>query len=101
MRSSATRASTVQTAPPRPARPVNSTVTGWGGQEPLERQLGRISEETGLHAEPHLLSASVLSASGSHRPLLSLLVFRSTVSPPPLPPLASPSQSLSHLLPLL
>ena len=76
-----------------------------GYREPMERQLGRISEETGLHAEPHLLSASVLSASGSHHPLLSLLVFRSTVSPPTThlspPPRLPPSQSFSHLLPLL
>lgn len=40
-----------------------------------------VLEETGSHAEPHLLSDSVHSAGGAHHPLLSQLVFHCTVPP--------------------
>ncbi len=71
MRRSATHAPTVQTAPPGSDHPVNSMVTGCRGRRQWSDSWGSISEETGLHAEPHLLSSSVLSAGGAHHPLLS------------------------------
>lgn len=67
--------------PPRPPpfkllrpssdHPVNCMVTGWRGRSQWSDSWGSIWEETGLHAEPHQLSGSVLSAGGAHHPLLS------------------------------
>ena len=83
----------------RPAsdHPVNFTVTGCRGGSQWSDSWGCISEETGLHAKPHLLSDSVHSAGGSHHPPSAFIACLSLCSIPP----ASPRVRLSpHLLPL-
>lgn len=60
---------------------------------------GSVSEETGLHAEPHLLSGSVLGAGGAHH--LSLFIACLSLRSTPTRPASPGARSFSHLLPLL